>query len=69
MNKREQNRVEKYLITYPHLRNHEGALERLKALCVDPSIGHPANANNQRRFRHARKARDEQVAELAKQFN
>lgn len=68
MNKREQNRVEKYLVTYPNLRNNETAIERLKAMCVDPSIGHPANANNQRRFRHARKLRDEQVAQLAKEF-
>lgn len=63
MNHREQARVEKYLITYPHLTK---VIEDLKVLCKDPSIGHPANASNQKRFRHARKERDKAVANLAK---
>jgi len=63
MNQREQARIEKYLITYPHLNK---VLEDLKVLCKDPSIGHPANASNQKRFRHARKERDKAVALLAK---
>ena len=63
MNQREQTRIEKYLITYPHLNK---VLEDLKVLCEDPSIGHPANASNQKRFRHARKERDKAVALLAK---
>ena len=66
MNKREQNRVEKYLITYPKLRDNAVALETLKDLCKDPSIGYPCNATNQKMFRQARKNRDEQVATLAK---
>lgn len=63
MNQREKARIEKYLITYPHLNK---VLEDLKVLCKDPSIGHPANASNQKRFRHARKERDKAVALLAK---
>jgi len=63
MNQREQARIEKYLITYPHLNK---VLEDLKVLCKDPSIGHPVNASNQKRFRHARKERDKAVALLAK---
>jgi len=66
MNKREQNRVEKYLITYPQIKDNAVALETLKQLCLDPSIGYPCNATNQKMFRQARKRRDEQVAELAK---
>ena len=66
MNKREQNRVEKYLITYPQIKDNAQALEALKQLCLDPSIGYPCNATNQKMFRQARKRRDEQVAELAK---
>jgi hypothetical protein len=66
MNQRETKRVEKYLITYPQIASNPTALEQLKVLCADPSIGHPCNADNQKRFRHARKLRDTAVAELAK---
>lgn len=66
MNKREQNRVEKYLITYPNIKNNPEALEQLKQLCLDPSIGYPCNATNQKMFRQARKKRDELVDQLAK---
>ena len=65
MNKREQTRVDKYLQLYPQLNKPE-TIEVLKQLCLDPSIGYPANANNQRLFRQFRKERDNKVAELAK---
>jgi hypothetical protein len=65
MNKREQTRVEKYLQLYPQLNKPE-TIEQLKQLCLDPSIGYPPNANNQRLFRQFRKTRDDKVAELAK---
>lgn len=65
MNNREKARVEKYLITYPHLRNIPKAIEELNILCKDPCVGHPANATNQRIFRQARKARDNAVHSLA----
>jgi hypothetical protein len=65
MNKREQTRVDKYLQLYPQL-NKPDTLELLKELCLDPSIGYPANANNQRLFRQFRKERDNKVAELAR---
>lgn len=66
MNKRELNRVEKYLITYPQINSNAEALEKLKQLCLDPSIGYPCNATNQKMFRQARKKRDELVADLAR---
>lgn len=65
MNQREINRVEKYLLAYPQLKDNEKALEALKILCVDPKIGYPANANNQRAFRMHRKVRDAAVLGLA----
>jgi hypothetical protein len=65
MNQREINRVEKYLITYPQFKNSPEALEALKTLCLDPNIGHPADANKQRQFRTARKSRDAAVLTLA----
>ncbi len=65
MNQREINRVEKYLITYPQIRNNPAAIEELKNLCLDPKIGHPADANKQRQFRNARKNRDAAVLTLA----
>jgi hypothetical protein len=65
MNQREINRVEKYLLAYPQLKDNAEALEALKALCVDPKIGYPANANNQRQFRSHRKVRDAAVLSLA----
>lgn len=65
MNNREQARVEKYLITYPIIRNKPEAIEVLNKLCEDPSVGHPANALNQRQFRQARKNRDNAVHQLA----
>lgn len=65
MNKREQTRVDKYLQLYPQLNKPE-TIEALKQLCLDPSIGYPANANNQRLFRQFRKERDNKVAELAR---
>jgi hypothetical protein len=65
MNHREISRVERYLITYPQIKNSPEALETLKTLCLDPKIGHPADANKQRMFRNARKGRDAAVLTLA----
>ena len=65
MNQREISRVEKYLLTYPQIKEDEKALDALKILCVDPKIGYPANANNQRAFRMHRKVRDAAVLGLA----
>lgn len=65
MNHREISRVERYLITYPQIKNSPQALEALKTLCLDPKIGHPADANRQRQFRNARKSRDAAVLTLA----
>ena len=65
MNNREKNRVEKYLQLYPQLNKPE-LIQELNKLCLDPSIGYPANANNQRLFRQFRKERENKIAELAK---
>jgi hypothetical protein len=64
MNQREKTRVENYLLAYPLIAQNAEAKKALELLCVDPKIGFPAGADNQRKFRMARRNRDLAVEAL-----
>lgn len=64
MNQREKNRVSNYLLAYPLIEQNAEAKKALEVLCADPKIGFPAAADNQRKFRQARRNRDLAVEAL-----
>jgi len=64
MNQREKLRVQNYLLAYPLIDQNPEAKNALELLCVDPKIGFPAQADNQRKFRLARRNRDLAVEAL-----
>jgi len=64
MNQREKLRVQNYLLAYPLIDQNPEAKKALELLCVDPKIGFPAAADNQRKFRLARRNRDLAVEAL-----